>query len=368
MDLEVVNKVRQMQGMEPLTELPKDVENPAATPTAEEIEAKRIADEATATIATAAAEAEKKKNQDKPTPDADPELSDDQLIKLLAKKGITVASVEELKKPAAPPDPAKEAELREANELAYGLQKGLFNKKDYDGFVHDSQSPQDFVYAQYHAEAKADDPELTDEDIQSEFLSKYGLDAEPGTRKHKRGTKEINTIAESLLKQKYGKIYEAKSSFSSHEKETTTAAQDEAKVVAESPTYQKDVDEIFTSLKKIPVKFSDTESVEVDAIEESLNAFKVAVLKPEFVKKKILAGYTKEQLKEEIFAGFLYKNFPAIAQQVANQHLLKHSAGTKGIPNLGCSTRKEVGETIQLTDAQKKAKAIHDKQAAAVAN
>ena len=116
-----------MQGMEPLTELPKDVENPAATPTAEEIEAKRIADEAAAT----AAEAEKKKNQDKPLTHADPELSDDQLIKLLAKKGITAASLEELKKPAAPPDPEKEAELREANELAYGLQKGLFNKKDY---------------------------------------------------------------------------------------------------------------------------------------------------------------------------------------------------------------------------------------------
>lgn len=353
-----------MQGMEPLTELPKDVENPAATPTAEEIEAKRIADEAAAT----AAEAEKKKNQDKPLTHADPELSDDQLIKLLAKKGITAASLEELKKPAAPPDPEKEAELREANELAYGLQKGLFNKKDYDGFIHDSADPQNFVYAQYHAEAKADDATLTDEEIHEEFLSKYGLDAEPGTRKHKRGTKEINTIAQSLLQQKYGKIYDAKSAFSNHEKESTETDQNDAKVLAAAPTYQKDVDEIFTALKKIPVKFSDTESVEVDAVQESLDAFKVAVMKPDFIRKKILSGYTKEQLKEEIFAGFLYKNFPTIAQQVANQHLLKHSAGTKGIPNLGGAARKEVGETIQLTDAQKKAKEIHEKQAAAAAN
>jgi hypothetical protein len=346
MDLEVINNVRKLQGMEPLTELPKEGETPAATLTTEEIEAKRIADEA------AAAEVEKNKNKEKPNTDAEPELSDDQLLKLLAKKGITATSFEDLKKPAAAPDPAKEAELREANELAYGLQKGLFNKKDYDGFIHDSQDPQNLVYAQYHAEAKADDPALTDEEINEEFLAKYGLDAEPGTRKHKRGAKEINTIADSLLKQKYGKIYDAKSSFATHETETTTVQQNDAKVLAATPVYQSDVEEIFTALKKIPVKFSDTESVEVDAVQESLDAFKVAVLKPDFIKRKILAGYTKEQLKEEIFAGFLYKNFPTIAQQVANQHLLKHSAGTKGIPNLGGTARKE-GDTPQLTDAQK---------------
>jgi hypothetical protein len=362
MSLGAVNKMRELQGLALLTELPKDGENPNPQFTAEEIEAKRIADEA-------AAEEAKKKNQNTPNPDAEPELSDDQIFKLLAKKGITATSFDDLKKPAPAPDPAKEAEQREANELAYGLQKGLFNKKDYDGFIHDTQSPQDFVYAQYHAEAKADDPALTDEEINEEFLSKYGLDAEPGTRKHKRGVKEINTIADSLLKQKYGKIYEAKSTFSTHERETTEATQNEAKVVATTPAYQKDVEEIFTALKKIPVKFSDTESVEVDAVQESLDAFKVAVLKPDFIKKKILAGYTKEQLKEEIFAGFLYKNFGTIAQEVANQHLLKHSAGTKGIPNLGGAAKK-LGETVQLTDAQKTLIALmeKEKQKLAVAN
>jgi hypothetical protein len=360
-DLESVNNMRKLQGLEPLVELPKDGGAAKTQPTAEEIEVKRLADEA------AAAEAEKKKNQNKPDPDQEP--SDDDLLKFLAKKGITATSLEDLKKPAPAPDPTKEAELREANELAYGLQKGLFNKKDYDGFIHDSADPQNFVYAQYHAEAKADDAALTDEEIHEEFLSKYGLDAEPGTRKHKRGTKEINTIAQSLLQQKYGKIYDAKSAFSNHEKESTTASENDAKVLATTPAYQNDIEEIFTSLKKIPVKFSDTESVEVDAVQESLDAFKVAVLKPEFIRKKILAGYTKEQLREEIFAGFLYKNFPTIAQEVANQHLLKNSAGTKGIPNLGGAAKKP-GETIQLTDAQKTLIALmeKEKQKAAVAN
>lgn len=353
-----------MQGLEPLTELPKEGDSGAPQPTAEELEAKRIADET-------ASQAAKQKNQDNPNPNPqdEPELSDDQLLKLLAKKGITATSFDELKKPAVAPDPVKEAEQREANELAYGLTKGFFNKKEYEGFIKDSQDPQNFLYAQYHAEQKAEDPELTDEEIHSEFLSKYGLDAEPGTRKHKRGVKEINTLAEPLLKQKYGKIYEAKSAFSTHETDSAEKAKNEAKVTSATPAYEKDIDEIFTSLKKIPVKFSDTESIEVDAIEDSLNAFKVAVLKPEFVRAKILSGYSKDQLKEEIFAGFLYKNFPAIAQQIANQHLLKHSAGTKGIPNLGGPSRKE-GDTPILTDAQKTLIALvkQEKEKAAVAN
>lgn len=358
MDLAAINNVRKLQGLEPLTELPGENTPTTTEPTPEEIEAKRVADEA-------ASKAEKEKSQ--PNPDADPELSDDQLLKLLAKKGITATSFEDLKKPAVAPDPVKEAELREANELAYGLTKGLFNKKDYDGFIHDSQSKQDFVYAQYHAEQKAEDPELTDEEIQAEFMSKHGLDAEPGTRRHKRGVKEVNTLAESLLRQKYGKIYDAKEAFASHEKQSATQAADDAKVVSGTSQYKTDVESIFSELSKIPVKFSDTESIEVPVMQEYLDELKAVMLKPDKSKEKILAGYDKKTMKEEVFAAFLYKNFPYLAKEIANQHLMKHSAGTKGIPNLGGVSKKQ-GDTPQLTDAQKTLIALmeKEKQAAAV--
>jgi hypothetical protein len=358
MDLEAVNSMRKLQGMELLTELPKEGD---ATLTPEQIEAKRVADEA------AKAEADKKNlNKGENT---DPELSDEQLLKLLANKGITAASLEALRTPPPPADPVKVAEQREADELAYLLSKGLITKKEYDGFVSDSSDNQAFVYAQYHAEQKAEDPALTDEEIQAEFDLKYGLLEKPDSRQFKRGVKEINTLAEVYRKQKYSKIYDGKTAFSTYEKDTTTAKAEESKVLAAAPVYQKDVEEIFTELKKIPVKFSDTESIEVDAMEGSLDLFKAAVLKPDFIRKKILAGYTKAELKEEIFAGFLYKNFPAIAQQVANQHLQKHAAGTRGIPLLGGLLRKE-DKGLEPNEAQKRLIALNkeakEKEAATV--
>jgi hypothetical protein len=339
MSLEATNNMRKLQGLEPLTELPKEGAA-SETKTPEEIEAARVAAEAKA----------KTENQNN---SADTELSDEQLLKQLEKRGITAKSFEELKTPAVAPDPAKLAEQREADELAYGLSKGLFNKKEYDGFVADNSNSQNIVFAQYHAEAKAEDPELTDEEIQLEFESKYGLDAEPGTRKHKRGVKEINTIAESLLKQKYGKIYEAKSSFTGYEKQSQSEKADKIKLETGIPTYNKDIEEVFNSLKKIPVKFSDTESVEVDALQSGLDELKSMMLTPDIAKGKILSGYKKETLKEEVFAAFLYRNFPALAKEIANQHLLKHAAGTKGIPLLGGRGRKEEQDLVP-NEAQKK--------------
>lgn len=339
MSLEAINNMRKLQGLEPLTELPKEGAA-SETKTPEEIEAARVAAEAKA----------KTENQNN---SADTELSDEQLLKQLEKRGITAKSFEELKTPAVAPDPAKLAEQREADELAYGLSKGLFNKKEYDGFVADNSNAQNLVFAQYHAEAKAEDPELTDEEIQLEFESKFGLDAEPGTRKHKRGVKEINTIAESLLKQKYGKIYEAKSSFTGYEKQAQAEKSDKVKLEIGSPVYVRDLEEVFGQLKKIPIKFSDTESVEVDALQSGLDELKDLMLKPDSVKKEVLAGYTKEELKERMFAAFLYRNFPSIAKEVANQHLMKHAAGTKGIPLLGGRGRKEEQDLVP-NEAQKK--------------
>jgi len=347
MSLEAINNMRKLQGLEPLTELPKEG-GAADAKTPEQIEAERLAAEAKA----------KTENQNNST---ETELSDEQLLKQLEKRGITAKSFEELKTPPTPPDPAKLAEQREAEELAYGLSKGLFNKKEYDGFVADTNNAQNLVFAQYHAEAKAEDPELTDEEIQLEFESKYGLDAEPGTRKHKRGVKEINTIAESLLKQKYGKIYEAKSSFTGYEKQAQAERSDKAKLEAGLPVFNKDLEEVFGQLKKIPIKFSDTESVEVDALQSGLDELKEMMLKPDNAKKEVLSGYTKEELKERMFAAFLYRNFPAIAKEVANQHLMKHAAGTKGIPLLGGKTRKDGEGDLVPTEAQKVLIELHKK-------
>lgn len=359
MTLAEVNNMRKIQGLEPLTELPQEGAGDNGGETAEQKEAKRLADEEAARV-----EAEKKKNQG--NTEEDKELSDEELLKLLGKRGITAASIEDLKTLPAPADPAKVAEQREADELAFALNNGLFTKKEYEGFIKDTQDPEELAYAQYHTEAKAEDKDLTDDEIRAEFVTKYGLDAQPGTRLHKQGVKALNTISDSLLKQKYGKIYDAKSAFSIHEKNTLTTKETETKVLAGAPVYKRDIDEIFNDLKKIPFKFSDAESVEIPVMQEYLDELKTVFLNPENVKSKILSGYTKERLKEEAMAAFLYKNFPYLAKEIANQHIAKHSAGTKGIPLIGGRTRKEEQEG-ELTPAQKTMKEIVAKEAAKAA-
>lgn len=352
MDLEVVNRMRIAQGLEPLTELPKENE-PVLT--AEQIEAKRVSDEA---AAKATPEAGK---ETKPVTGAEAaDLSDDQLLALLQKRGVTATSFEDLKPKAAAPDPAREAELREANELAFGLTKGLFNKKDYDDYIRESQNPQDFYYAQYHADSKVEDPDMTDAEIHTEFLAKYGLDAEPGTRRHKWGTKEINTISDSLLRQKYEKIFQAKDAFSTHEKDALSSSQNAAKIASAAPQYKTDVESIFVELEKIPFKFSDTETYEVAVMKEHLDEMKAIMMTPEMAKSKILSGYEKTKMKEEVFAAFLYKNFPYLVREISNQHMSKHAAGTRGIPPI-TGGKKEVEGPV-LTEAQQKYRALSEAQ------
>lgn len=356
MDLASINLIRVGNGLEPLTELPgattKEVvknENgsgeDAGTETPEQIEAKRVAAEQ---------EAAKKKKEEEGNSG---ELDDAQLLALLDKRGIKVASLEDLKKQDPAPDPALLAEQREANELAFGLSKGLFNKKEYDQFVADTQDPQDFVYDEYYADAKKEDPTLSDEDIQAEFLHKYGLDAQPDTRQFKRGVKEIASLAKSMLKDKYGKIYSAKEAFTSAEQETVSTTVKAKKIAAALPAYTKDVEEIFASLKKIPVKFSDTESYEVELLDTELNKLKIDMLNPDFYGPKIEAGYDKEVLKQIAFSGFVTKNFPVLAMEIANQHLLKHAAGTHGVPLLGGKTKE--ADAPVLTAAQQKLVDMH---------
>lgn len=371
MNLEAVNKMRVLSGLEPLTELPKEggADNGEGgnnggeggdggegdnTETPEQIEAKRkLAEEA----------GKDKKDEDKKDDHEPGELSDEELLGLLGKRGITVASLEDLKKKEEPADPALVAEQREVAQLAFGLSKGLFNKKEYDQFVAESQNVQELVFADYYDDAKKADPELKDDEIREEFLAKYGLDKDPDTRMYKRGVKEIAAAGQALLKAKHAKIFTAQQTFSAHEADSLSVTEKQNKVTAGLPGYKKAVEEIFTEFKKIPFKFSDEESYEVDILDDVLNGLKTSALDNAYYTQKILQGYDKDKLKKEMWAGLIVANFPTIAQEIAKQHLVRHKANTRGVPLGGGEEKKtEAGE---LTEAQKVMVEMHRKDKAA---
>ena len=316
MDLVAINKMREMQGKEPLTELP--TETPPAPPI---------------------------NTNTPPTPPntEEPlvivaELSDDQLLEALRKKGLQVTSFDDLKPKE---DPALLAEQRDAAVLSYGLTKGKFNKKEYESLVRDSNDPQNLVYQDYHAAAKKEDPELSDEDIQAEFADKFGITAEPGTRKHKRGQQELSILADKLLKSKYQKIYDTENEYGQFESTQKQQLQTRQKIESAAPKYKADVDTVFNDLKKITVQFDEHETYEVDAMEDSLQSIKTLMIDPDFASEQILKGTTVAELKEIAYTKFLRDNFPILAKKIAIQHQYKNQKGAKGIIPLGVIAKDE---------------------------
>lgn len=326
--LEQVNALRRMKGEDPLTELP-------AISNEEGDNNPKLDDNP---------------DKNKPQLPAEVSITDDAVLKYLQEKGISVNSLADLNKPLTEADLTKQADDRESAKLTYGLNKGLFNRKTHEQFILDKSNKQQLVFAQYYQDAKKEDPELTDEDIQSEFASKYGLDSEPNTRKFKRGQTEIDILSDIILKNKYKNIYSLDNEFDSYEKQTTTQREFEKRLLNEAPVFKKQVDDVFSELKKITTKFSEDESYEVEVLDESLNSLKEKFLDKNFVAQKISQGYTKEEIKDIAFNALLRQNWPVFAQEIVKQALYKQQKGVKGITPVGPQQKQQGG--TNLTEKQ----------------
>lgn len=353
-ELEQINKVRQLTGLEPLTELPEELGGPKKK-TQEEIDAekKAAAGGGAAGGAGGAAGAEGAAGGGAGAEGGNGgELSDEALLALLHNRGIKAATLEDLKPKE---DPAAVAEQKEAAELAFGLSKGLFNKREYDLFVTDTQNLQNVVYGEFYEDSKKADPDLTDEQILEEFNAKYGLDAEKGTRKYERGLKELKDRGLALVRDKHKKVLGAKDAFSKHENDNKTVSETNKKVTAALPAYKSDVNSIIAGLKKFTIKMSDDDSFDVDNTDEQLAGIKNDLLNPDFYVPLLAKGYTKEQVQQTVTAGFIAKNFPTLMVTGAKKYLEKHAAGTHGVPAGGGANKDKGNDNLEgLTENQKK--------------
>jgi hypothetical protein len=350
--LEQVNALRRMKGEEPLTELPKEEGNSGA------------GNEGSGEANTDTSE-DKNKPKDQPIPEA-VSMTDDAVLKYLKEKGFSVNSLDDLNKPVTEADIAKQADDRENAKLTYGLNKGLFNRKTHEQFILDKSNKQQLVFAQYYQDAKKEDPELSDQDIQDEFAAKYGLDAEPNTRKHKRGQQEIDILSDIILKNKYQNIYKLDSEYDVYEKQTTTQKEFERKLISEAPNYKKTVDDVFGELKKIKTKFSEDESYEVELLDDAIGSLKEKFMDKDFVAQKISQGYTKDEIKDIAFNALLSQNWPLIAKEIVKQAIYKQQKGVKGITPLG-TQQKSQGDSNLSEEQQKVLQRLfpnHQQQAA----
>lgn len=334
--LEQVNALRRIKGEEPLKELPPQE---GANGGANEGSGASAKPEDTSVV------------EDKNKANEPAQITDDVILKYLQQKGISVNSLDDLNKPVTEADIAKQADDRENAKLTYGLNKGLFNRKTHEQYILDKSNKQQLVFAQYYQDAKREDPDLSDEDIQNEFSEKYGLSSEPNTRKHKRGVQEIEILGDIILKNKYQNIYKLDGEYDTYEKQTLTQKEFEKKLLSEAPNYKKTVEDVFGELKKITTKFSDDESYDVDILDDAIISLKEQFLDKNFLAQKISEGYTKEELKEVAFTALLKQNWPLIAKEIANQAILKQQKGVKGIMPIGGQKNNDGND--QLSEKQK---------------
>lgn len=343
-------------------------EKPDDTLTEEEIKAKadqeaaaakKIEDDAAAAKKKADDEAAAKKLKDEEEAAKNKiEPTDAELLALASKRaGREIKSWDELKPAPTEDDKKKQQDTREAEKLAYGLKKGLFNKTDYDSFVADSKDRLGLVYRAELAEAKKDDPDWDEEkerEFKAEFDERFGIDQDPTSAKHKRGQRQISVMADSLLKGTYGSILQLDHQYDEHERTSTERKQEQQKILSETPAFKENIKAAIQDLSTFKQKFGD-EEYEVKVPTEVLNNVEQLLMDEKFVADQILRGKNKKETISQVAQGLmLTQHFTTLSYEVAKQYRERHARGVRGIPQQGRLDTEQI-DSPELTERQKQA-------------
>lgn len=358
--LDRINALRIVQGLEPLTELPKEegegAEN-GATDAPALVDDTAPAQDGAPAAPQAVADAPEienaalDSNDNIPAP-VDAELDESAILAILAKKGIAVESLAEL---APKVDPEKEREKRESEKLAFALSKGIITRKEYEDFVRDSKDPKQVIYAQFYEDVKKEKPELTDEEIRDEFLEAYGLSADPDSLKFKKATQALVVLADKALREKYNKIYQIDSEYENYTSSEREKAEKVKKIQELAPKYKSDVESVISELRKFEAPISENEKYEIEFSSDALNAVKSMLTGSEYAGSKILDNWSKEEIKNVAYAALVTANLNDIIKNVVNQALLAKQSGTRGVPLAGGPATGATDRFAGMTEAQRKA-------------
>lgn len=271
----------------------------------------------------------------------DKELSDADLLALLNKRNIKVASLEELKPKATEEEIKAAAEKRKNDVVAFGLQNNKFKKEDYDNLIKAESDKEKFLLNQFADELRKQNPNISDEEIQKEW-SVYTLsDFEDGDFKKNQRKKELNELAELKLKNQFSSIYNVEKEYSAHEQNQNQNAAFKQKVEAAFPVYQKDVQSVIEKLRSQKALIEDTQNpannveVELTFNDADLKELQDAFLDKTEIIKRIKNGYTVEAMIEDADM-FLWKKHKGrlISKAAKDYNSIqydKYAAGRHGI-------------------------------------
>jgi hypothetical protein len=281
-----------------------------------------------------------------PAAQAEPELNDEIVKRYLEGKGVKVTSFEELlpkpKEPTAE-ELEQQRQVREARKLSFGIENGYYKKEQYDDFVRATGNPVDLAFASYKEQALAEDSTLTEFEIKEEFEEKFGLNAEKDSRKFKTGQKEIKVMADSILKSKFGKFYEADADFETYDSQKAEEKKRHDKILSLTPTYKADVKKAADKLRKtknyIRENWDNADEqgfeVEFEYSDQEINKAMNILLDPKFASIQIERGWTEEGIAEIINTALIRNNLPRILSKSAkdfhSSKLLEKNKDRQGV-------------------------------------
>lgn len=283
------------------------------------------------------------------------ELTDEQLFEIASKKaGRKITSWADLQLSPTAEEEKKKQDQKEAEKLAWGLKAGKFNKKQFENYTTASKDPKGLVYNDYAASAKEANPDISDAEIKEQFEARFGLDKDETSWQYKQGIKEINRLADNMIKEEFGSILSLDNEYASYEQQENDKRQQEQKVLAEAPNYKKVVSDVMEGLTSIEVPVSEKDKYSISIPKEVKDGVEKLLLNEEYVSAKILKGYTPEEIKEEVLQSIIYSNFGILAAEANKLHMAKHEKGLRGIPE-GGKLQQPADGYEHLTEQQQKA-------------
>lgn len=295
------------------------------------------------------------------------ELDDEKILAYLKnKKGKEITSLDELINPAQPltEDQKKEAtEKREARKFAFGLETGLFSKKQLEEFITDTKNPSELVFAAYKADQVSKDPNISDEEIMTEFNDRFGLEIEDKeSRQYITGQNLLNKIASGLIKEKHSKILNLDNDYSAHESNQSKQSEIDNKVQRNTPLYNSDLQKVKSDIKKVSIQLEGNETFDTELDDAVINEITSEMQSSNYSKRLIEEGWNIDNMKQVAQTSAIIKSLPQILKKYADAQVLKNQAGVKGIIPNGKQGARERAEVV-LTEDQKKALAYFDEKA-----
>lgn len=316
--------------------------------------------------------ADKEKNKN-PEETKLPELTDEQLLELASKKaGRPITSWDEFKPKKTDDDIKKEQEVRDAQKLSYGLQKGLFNRNTYESFIQDSKDAVGVVYRAELAAAKNDDPEWDEEkeqEFQEEFKERFGLELDKTASKYKSGQRQLSALADNILKSTYAPIYSLDSEYDKYEQGINHQKTNEQKILQEAPVFKQNIEDVLASHATVEITMGG-EKFPVAVPKESIDAVRELLLEEKFVSSQILNGKNnKEHLASVAYNLIVTQNLNALSFEAAKKYHEKHQKGVRGIIQHDRLDKDKGDAEANMTDNQKAAlQLMREQQKQTIAN